>query len=100
MVTPVWPLALGRKGFAPSSHVFLPDGLVGEALVPALQTYDSEHHRRPHERMRLVLEHPSEGAIRLDQPVAPFVRRKFGPRFVVTHEFIAGAADAPDTASS
>ena len=32
--------------------------------------------------LRLMLEHPTEGAVRLDQPVAPFAQRRFGPRFV------------------
>jgi CRISPR system Cascade subunit CasD len=97
---PVWPLALGRKSFAPASPVCLPDGLQELPLEAALQTYDSLHHPRPQQRLRLVLEHPSHGAVRLDQPVAPFAQRRFGPRFVSTTEFIAGAEHAPDPAAA
>ncbi len=96
---PVWPLALGRKSFAPAAPVFLPDGLVPQPLQAALQDYDSAHHPRPAKRMRLLLEHPSHGAIRLDQPVAPFAQRRFGPRFVHT-EFVTGAAHVPDPAAA
>ena len=92
---PVWPLALGRKSFVPACPVWLPDGLVAKSLLSALQTYDSAHHARPAGRLRLVLEHPRHGAIRFDQPVAPFALRRFGPRFVHT-EFFTGAAHVPD----
>lgn len=97
---PVWPLALGRKSFAPAGPVHLPDGLQDMPLEQALCAYDSAHHPRPSERMRLVLEHGSEGAVRLDQPVAPFSQRRFGPRFVSTSEFTAGAQHAPDPAAA
>ena len=33
---PVWPLALGRKSFAPAGPVYLPDGLVMQPLQAAL----------------------------------------------------------------
>lgn len=33
-------------------------------------------------KVRVAMEHPSEGSVRLDQPVAPFSERRFGPRFV------------------
>jgi CRISPR system Cascade subunit CasD len=97
---PVWPIALGRKSFAPAGPVHLPDGLQELPLEVALQTYDSVHHPCPQRRLRLVLEHPSHGAVRLDQPVAPFAQRRFGPRFVSTTEFIAGAEHAPDPAAA
>jgi CRISPR system Cascade subunit CasD len=90
---PVWPLALGRKGFPPSQPVWLPDGITDAELEPALQSYPAiakpqrEHTGQP---LRLLLEHPSEGAVRLDQPVAPFAERRFGPRFVVS-----GVVDVP-----
>lgn len=96
---PVWPLALGRKSFAPAGPVYLPDGLVMQPLQAALQGYDGLHHRQPAGRMRLVLEHPSQGAIRLDQPVAPYAQRRFGPRFVHT-EFFTGAPHVPDPAAA
>lgn len=96
---PVWPLALGRKSFVPSCPVWLPDGIVAQPLLPALQAYDSVHHARPTGPLRLLLEHASHGAIRLDQPVAPFSQRRFGPRFVHT-EFFNGAAHVPDPAAA
>ncbi|MBB4842874.1 CRISPR system Cascade subunit CasD [Paucibacter oligotrophus] len=96
---PVWPLALGRKSFAPSGQVHLPDGLVAQPLQAALQGYDSAHHPRPDTRMRLVLEHPKHGAIRLDQPVAPYAQRRFGPRFVST-EFFTGGQHVSDPAAA
>jgi len=94
---PVWPLALGRKSFVPSSPIHLPDGLVDLPLEEALQSYQAPDMPRPPGPLRLVLEtrEPGhEGAVRLDQPTAPFSQRRFGPRFVTTH--LTGAFDAPD----
>ncbi|MBN8486779.1 MAG: type I-E CRISPR-associated protein Cas5/CasD [Burkholderiales bacterium] len=83
--TPVWPLALGRKSFAPAAPVWLPDGLVLQPLREALSAYHSEHHPRPSDgRLRLLIEDPREGAVRLDQPLSPFSQRRFGPRCVRT----------------
>lgn len=97
---PVWTLALGRKGFAPSAPVYLHDGLVNEPLEQALQAYVFPDRPRGSRRMRLVLEHPTEGATRFDQPVAPFSQRRFGPRFVVSTELDLGDADVPDPAAA
>src|SRR5690606_25877329 len=79
--SPVWPLSLGRKSFVPSLPVYLPDGLVDSGLEQALESWPllSESTERV---LRGVLEDQSEGAVRLDQPVAPFAVRRFGPRFV------------------
>lgn len=96
---PVWPLALGRKSFVPGGPVYLPDGLVNTPLQTSLQDYDSEHHPRPAAVMRLVLEHPGQGSIRLDQPVAPYAQRRFGPRFVHT-EFFNGVPHVPEPAAA
>lgn len=82
---PVWPLALGRKSFPPGHPVWLTDGLLKTDLKTALSSAPRiaeplpEHQDRP---LRLILEHPREGAVRLDQPIAPFALRRFGPRFV------------------
>lgn len=90
---PVWPLALGRKSFPPGQPVWLAAGLHADDLETALRNAPSiappqrEHRERP---LRLLLEDPSEGAVRLDQPVAPFATRRFGPRFVRS-----GVVDAP-----
>lgn len=97
---PVWPLALGRKGFVPSAPVYLPDGLVMQPLEQALQSCELPAHPHRAMRLRLVLEHASEGATRFDQPVAPFSQRRFGPRFVQSTEFDLGATHVPDPAAA
>ncbi len=83
---PVWPLALGRKSFPPGQPVWLKDGIRPEGLRQALLAWPSllTSKRLSHVSSRLILEHPDEGAVRLDQPVAPFAARRFGPRHVVT----------------
>jgi len=84
---PVWPLALGRKSFVPSMPIWLADGLSPQSLEAALSSYPcwyaaaQETTKKP---LRFVLEDREEGSIRLDQPVAPFAQRRFGPRFVKT----------------
>jgi CRISPR system Cascade subunit CasD len=83
---PVWPLALGRKAFPPGCPVWFPDGLRELGLRDALRAEPRiaeprfEHRDAP---LRLILEHAESGAVRLDQPVAPFAERRFGPRYVV-----------------
>lgn len=85
---PVWPLALGRKSFVPCVPVWLPDGVQSDSLEASLRTYPSRiairRGHRPSASVRLLLEHGTEGAVRLDQPVAPFAERRFRPRFVTT----------------
>jgi CRISPR system Cascade subunit CasD len=90
LLTPVWPLFLGRKGYPPSPGVYLKDGLRDDALTEALGTYrwlgGVEGKAAPTESpsCRLLLEHPdsTEGAMRMDQPLGPFATRRFGARFV------------------
>lgn len=82
---PHWPLALGRKSFAPGMPIWLPNGLSPLPLEAALAQYPRlASARRPDSRptLRCLLEDDQEGAVRLDQPVAPFAERRFGPRFV------------------
>jgi len=82
---PVWPLALGRKSMPPGEPVWLPDGVRDESLCEALRHHPQIAGRRSTHRdgpLRLMLEHASEGSVRLDQPVGPFAERRFGPRFV------------------
>lgn len=82
---PHWPLALGRKSFAPGMPVWLPDGLSPLSLEQALAQYPrlaSLRRMDSQSTLRCLLEDDQEGAIRLDQPVAPFAERRFGPRFV------------------
>lgn len=90
---PIWPLALGRKSFPPGAPVHLPDGVKPDGLMQVLSSYPRiaapqfEHRDLS---LRVVLETASEGAVRFDQPVAPFAQRRFGPRFVMS-----GGVDVP-----
>jgi CRISPR system Cascade subunit CasD len=75
---PCWPLFLGRKAFPPSKPVHVPDGLqLGKDLYQALTQYLP----RP-TFFRLIVEDHEGEAIRVDQPVAPFIERHFAPRRV------------------
>ncbi|MEE4462678.1 type I-E CRISPR-associated protein Cas5/CasD [Azotobacter chroococcum] len=92
--TPVWPLALGRKSFVPGLPVWLADGISPLPLEQALAGYlrlASAQWADQEQPLRCLLEDEREGAIRLDQPVAPFAERRFGPRFVKS-----GVLHAPD----
>lgn len=80
---PHWPLFLGRKGCLPSPPVYLPDGLQDTNLLPALSGYPELVNQPATRAHRLLLE-AAKGTMRLDQPVAPFAERRFGPRFVIT----------------
>lgn len=91
---PVWPLALGRKSFTPGLPVWLPDGLVEQSLEQVLGTYVCPCRGRPSGPLRMLLESTGDGAVRLDQPLAPFSQRRFGPRSVVTTYL----EDLPDAA--
>lgn len=97
LARPVWPLALGRKSCVPSLPVYLPDGLSEQPLPAALATWPCLlSGDAPQAPRRVLLEHPSEGSVRLDQPVAPFAERRFGPRFVKSELFFTGATHVPD----
>jgi CRISPR system Cascade subunit CasD len=98
--TPVWPLALGRKSFAPSLPVYLPDGLVDLALEDALRSWPClvPWVAGKTTQTRLIVEDLHEGVVRMDQPIALFAERRFGPRFVKTLPFIfpAGGVHVSD----
>lgn len=97
LASPVWPLALGRKSCVPSLPVYLPGGLSEQPLQTALAAWPCLlSGETPQAPRRVLLEHPSEGSVRLDQPVAPFAERRFGPRFVKSELFFTGAAHVPD----
>lgn len=84
---PVWPLALGRKSFVPGMPVMLPNGLLDLPLEVALRHWSPLLHQEPlptDQEVRYLIEDATEGSVRLDQPVAPFSERSFGPRFVKT----------------
>lgn len=94
---PYWPLFLGRKSYVPSPPVYLSDGLIPDELRSALTNYPplvevSSNHAR-----RLIIESSDrKGAIRLDQPVAPFITRKFSARFVITDYLEAESCHVSD----
>jgi len=93
--SPVWPLALGRKSFVPSLPVYMPDALLDTTLEQALKQWPLLG-KNPAGTRRLVLEDRQEGAMRLDQPIAPFSERRFGPRFVKTITLSAGIPHVPE----
>jgi CRISPR system Cascade subunit CasD len=85
LAAPVWPLALGRKSFVPSLPVLLPDGLLDQELETALGNYPplaSPARGKRNAGLRVLLEDAREGSMRMDQPLAPFSERSFGPRWV------------------
>ncbi|WP_127956855.1 type I-E CRISPR-associated protein Cas5/CasD [Serratia microhaemolytica] len=80
---PHWPLFLGRKACVPSPPVYLPDGLCDSDLETALRHYPALVTQATDQPRRILLE-ASQGALRYDQPIAPFIERRFGSRFVTT----------------
>lgn len=82
---PFWPLALGRKSCVPSLPVYMPGALLQTPLEQALADWPGLVTRgKSSNSLRLLLESDHEGAVRLDQPLAPFAQRRFGPRYVHT----------------
>ena len=81
---PHWLLALGRKGFPPGEPVWLPDGQRDQPLRAALLGYPPLVPVQHDCQLRLILENDSHGAVRLDQPTAPFSQRRFGPRYIAS----------------
>ena len=101
LLRPVWPLALGRKSFVPSLPVFLPDAVLDQSLETALETWPCLNSGdAPRTPRRVLLEHSCEGSVRLDQPVAPFAARRFGPRFVKTELFFTGGVHVSDSSAA
>jgi CRISPR system Cascade subunit CasD len=93
LLRPVWPLALGRKAFPPGQPVAIAEppfqGLHPGTLEQGLAEQPRLAHARPEHRgrpVRIVIESPDTGALRHDQPIAPFALRQFGPRYVRTGE--------------
>lgn len=84
---PQWPLALGRKAFPPGEPVWLEGAIRPQGLRESLLAWPRIAKPRSDTReelLRLLLEDDSTGAVRLDQPVAPFAERRFGPRYVAS----------------
>ena len=104
---PRWTLYLGRKAFPTGKPVHLQDGLQpGQDLLQALRQYpraaaqDADNRKQ----VRLVLEDPDGEAVRVDQPVAPFIQRRFAPRRIkieyVSLDEIPVRREAPCTSRS
>ncbi|NEX23036.1 type I-E CRISPR-associated protein Cas5/CasD [Thiorhodococcus mannitoliphagus] len=82
---PMWPLALGRKAFPPGAPIWLEQGSTDLGLRDALLSAPriaAPRYEDQEAPIRLILEHESSGAIRFDQPIAPFAERCFGPRYI------------------
>ncbi|MGN8157636.1 type I-E CRISPR-associated protein Cas5/CasD [Salinisphaera sp. RV14] len=97
---PHWSLCLGRKSFVPSRPVFMPDGLRDGGLLDALEStalLTERDTREKTQQRRVVIEDPDEGTVRVDQPIAPFSERRFGPRFVKTFDLELEVDDVSDT---
>nr|WP_275450716.1 type I-E CRISPR-associated protein Cas5/CasD [Salinisphaera shabanensis] len=97
---PNWPLCLGRKSFVPSRPVFMPDGLRDASLLDVLGSTSllaEQDVREKTRRRRVVIEDANEGTVRIDQPIAPFSERRFGPRFVKTFDLELEVGDVSDT---
>jgi CRISPR system Cascade subunit CasD len=86
LASPVWPLCLGRKAFPPGEPIWLSDGLRDSDLEVALATYPLLDAQGVSGARRFIFEAGDEGALRMDQPIAPFSERRFGPRFVRQEE--------------
>lgn len=97
---PRWPLFLGRKSFVPSMPPFLESGLLNDRLEGALSRWPCLVGSELGTPRRGLLEDENEGAVRLDQPVAPFAERRFGPRHIRTCTFYIEGPNAaqPSTA--
>lgn len=82
---PVWPLFLGRKSFPPGEPVWMEGAIRDDGLRETLLAWPRiATPRYEREPLRLMLEHESTGAMRLDNPVAPFAERRFGPRYIAS----------------
>ncbi len=100
---PVWPLALGRKSYVPSEHVWLDAGLQHSDAVALARTWPWLGRRRPWETLpaRLLVSADSSdgsGALRMDHPIGAFGERRFGARMVRT-EWIPFPGEAADVAA-
>ncbi len=83
---PVWPLYLGRRSFPPGEPVWIPDGLQEARLRELLCRWPriAPVENGSETPLRLALESDETGTLKLDQPVAPFSERRFGPRYVMS----------------
>lgn len=79
---PHWLLCLGRRAYAPSQSVFIPDGLRDQPLETALREGPWSTTTRP-DAVDLILE-SSDGSPRRDVPTGAFAERRFTTRYVQT----------------
>lgn len=87
LLDPHWPLALGRRSFAPSMPVAFsadtdPEPLVDEALEPGLVACAPVVQRATEGSVRYLIEDPRGEQEWFDQPVDDFTKRTFAPRRV------------------
>ncbi len=95
---PVWPLFLGRKSYIPGSSIYLPDGLVDTALLPALLAYPNP--ARIDTARYLLFDDPSGTELRYDAPTptTDFVQRAYGTRTVTRISIMAEVPDVSESA--
>ena len=84
---PAWPLALGRKSYAPSEPIWMEDGLQDSPLRVVLERWPWIVFPRKWEELpdKLLISFESEdgsGVLKMDQPLSSFAERRFGARFV------------------
>jgi CRISPR system Cascade subunit CasD len=88
LADPVWPLCLGRKSYPPSQPVWMPDAVVDADLRDALVNWPPITSRQVHPaepRWVLSIESATgEGLMKMDQPLASFGERRFGPRYALS----------------
>jgi len=100
---PVWPLALGRKSYAPSESIWIENGVQDVPLRDALAGWPWIGSRRKWEELpeKLLVSFESadgSGVFRMDQPLSSFAERRIGARFVRSEwiPFPQEVADAPE----
>lgn len=84
---PIWPLALGRKSYAPSEPIWCESGIQETPLREALAQWPWIGTLRKWEILpeKLLVSFESEddsGVLKMDQPLSSFAERRFGARFV------------------
>lgn len=84
---PVWPLALGRKSYAPSESIWITDELQDAPLREALEGWPwiaaLRKWEAPPEKLLVTFESADgSGVLKMDQPLSSFADRRFGARFV------------------
>lgn len=81
LLTPVWPIFLGRKGYVPGRTPYLADGLVDLDVWRALASYPLHDTSDANVRVLIEVDQPLGSEPRMDQPI-DFARRRFGRRYV------------------